>query len=203
MTAQLNAISCSSSDCLAVGSGVITGDSPLAIAVAVVRGAFGATFEVKAPEGSSGIATLLYGVSCTAPTTCTAVGLCGPGSTYLATAWAASDVNGTWRAPAAVQTPLAGAISVLNGVWCRDTGGLTPSLVPNCVAVGSYQDGSSQDAPMYVDQGAGTWGTATKLGTPQGDGAAAPKAVACSPGGVCTAVGGAAHDGIVAQSTDG
>ena len=129
-TAQLNAISCSSSGCLAVGSGVVTGDSPEAIATAAVNGAFGPAFVVKAPAGSSGIATLLYGVSCTSPATCTAVGSYDPSSTYLATAWAANEVNGTWKTPVTVQTPLAGAISVLSGTWAATPVGWSRRCCP-------------------------------------------------------------------------
>jgi hypothetical protein len=70
------------------------------------------------------------------------------------------------------------------------------------VAVGSYVDSAGVTVPMYVDETDGHWAQGVEIAIPAGDGGASLDGVACSPGGVCAAVGTAHNgDGIVALST--
>ncbi len=117
----------------------------------------------------------------------------------------ASEVDGAWKPSVQIELPANEAddqISSLVGIWCYNVGGQLPELGANCVAVGSYTDSTGTTRPMYVDESDGHWAQAVEVGVPAGDGGATLNGVACSPGGVCAAVGATQHgDGIIALST--
>jgi hypothetical protein len=113
--------------------------------------------------------------------------------TNVNSAMVASEVDGVWK-PSVYIDPPEGTSATLTGVSCLSAG--------NCVAVGSYTDGSGATVPMYVDETGGHWAQAVELAVPAGDGSATLDGVACSHGGVCAAVGATQHGtGIVALST--
>ncbi len=202
----LDAVSCAGTSCLAVGEYDKSFYVKPGMAVAESGGHFQRAVEVKAPASNpTFIETTLSGVSCTGPATCAISGsYLNPKGDFVQ-AMVASEVDGAWQPSVPVELPANAAgdgVSSLNGIWCYDVGGVVTQLAAHCVAVGSYPDNGGVTRPMYVDETDGHWAQAVELNVPAGDGGADLDAVACSPGGVCAAVGATEHgDGIVAFST--
>ncbi|HXR22081.1 MAG TPA: VWD domain-containing protein [Acidimicrobiales bacterium] len=203
---RLNAVSCAGTWCLAAGEYSKSFYVRPGMAVAESGGHFRPAVQVKAPASNpTFIETTLSGVSCSGPGTCAISGsYLNPKSDFVQ-AMVASEVNGAWQTSVGIELPAnadATGTSSLNGIWCHDVGGLAPQLAPNCVAVGSYVDNAGVTRPMYVDESDSHWAQAVELAVPAGDGSVTLYGVACSPGGVCAAVGDTQHgDGIVALST--
>ncbi len=136
----------------------------------------GTSWKLHSTPGPAGTTTSqLSSVSCTSPTTCTAVGYyLSPGDTLLAESW-----NGTSWKIEPVTNPAGDSGGLLAGVSCRSAG--------DCLAVGSYNDGS-RDVSLSEFWNGTRW---TAHGTPP-----LPQAkqtgltsVSCTAGGQCTAVG--------------
>ncbi|HTW08321.1 MAG TPA: RHS repeat-associated core domain-containing protein [Acidimicrobiales bacterium] len=202
----LNAVSCAGTGCLAVGGYEKSFYVHPGMAVAESGGHLQRAVEVVPPASDpTFVETTLSGVSCTGPATCAIAGTYRDPTGGVVQAMVASEVDGAWRPSVPVKLPANGSgagASSLNGIWCHNVGGLVPQLAPNCVAVGSYSDNAGVTRPMYVDDTDGHWAQAVELAVPAADGSASLNGVACSPGGVCAAVGTTQHgDGIVALST--
>ncbi len=123
---------------------------------------------------------------------CASVGNCVGVGTYViasnvAVSMRAAEVDGTWQPAVAVAAPSPGTPqsgAALNGVSCRDS--------EDCVAVGSFTDGSGTTQPMTVSEVAGTWQAAVEAQSPSdrlADGPSVLHAVTCPGTGTCTAVG--------------
>jgi len=202
----LNAVSCAGTGCLAVGEYSKSFYVKPGMAVAESGGHLQPAVQVKAPATDPNfIETTLSGVSCTGPATCAIAGTYRDPKTGEGSAMVASEVDGAWKPSVQIELPANEAddqISSLVGIWCYNVGGQLPELGANCVAVGSYTDSTGTTRPMYVDESDGHWAQAVEVGVPAGDGGATLNGVACSPGGVCAAVGATQHgDGIIALST--
>jgi hypothetical protein len=117
--------------------------------------------EVPAPGGYG----TLYGVSCTSPTDCTAVGDDGNGKPAYVT-----ESAGSWGPVTEI-----GGFGVLFGVSC--------TAAMDCTAVGYDTLG-----PIYATEAAGTWGPATQIPSPKGVYQLA--SVSCTSATSCIAVGG-------------
>ena len=172
-------VSCiSASDCIAVGSGdnTVTSQVPLAERW---DGTSWSVQPVPVPAGTTH--SFFQGVSCTSASACTAVGHYDNASGKeftLAEAW-----NGTsWSIQ---PTPNRGiGIAALAGVSCTAPGA--------CTAVGFYDTRSGLVLPLAEVWNGTSW-SVQPVPNPQGSTATFLNGVACSPAGVCTAVGGRTH----------
>jgi hypothetical protein len=172
----LNAVSCTGPhDCTAVGiaRGVSGNLSPL---VERWNGTSWTMVTSAVPAGSTDAE--LYGVSCTGPSTCTAVGQYANGSSYqtLVEAW-----NGSGFVAVASPDATTSAQNLLQSVSCAALG--------HCTAVGAYFDGASQRSLIETETH-GVWslpppttGSPTNFAFLYG--------VSCPTAASCTAVGGA------------
>ncbi len=125
----------------------------------------------------------LTGVSCTAPTDCTAVG------NDLSTdePFAVVESDGTWAPPA--------TIDVTGGASLSEVSCTSPT---DCTAVG--QGTAAGDVPLAITETSGVWGTATTFSSA---GAGSFTSVSCDDAGSCTAVGTDGGSGVVAVDTAG
>ncbi len=210
--AALAAIACpAASRCAAAGGyGAADGgqDALLDTGSGTGKGTAWRAVTVPLPAGaaSGGAASAgLTALACPSPAACTAAGFysttSGSQRGLLVTGSIAGSVTGTgtgtgtgagagsgaaWRAVAAPLPPGASATAPqvsLNAVAC-------PSAA-SCVAAGQYTDGAGHGQPLLVT-GSGTAWHAVAVPLPAGhaaDPAAELTAVACAPGGSCTAAG--------------
>jgi hypothetical protein len=133
---------------------------------------------------------LLTAVSCPDAGDCVAVGSYWDTSNHSQDLML-SDTNGTWTAHKADLSKLPSVASnpyaYLSAVSCPSTG--------NCIAVGTYSDGSSRTQALAVGESAGTWSPAGKVTLPSNadtvgaNSDTALNAVSCSSAGNCAAVG--------------
>jgi Putative Ig domain len=129
-------------------------------------------------------------VACTSAANCVGVGdYTDAGGNVQA--MVASESSGTWDTPSEVTLPTGAytgdqfiQFGRLNSVTCASPG--------NCVAVGSYVDGSNHGQAMVATETAGSWDQASEITVP-GDANANPdgilNAVSCTSGGNCVAAG--------------
>ena len=174
---ELSGVSCTSANqCIAVG---FSYGSP-GIETTLAEAWNGTSWSIQpSPNPSGSPESVLYGVSCTSASACTAVGYytnsAGTDVT-LAEAW-----NGTSWSIEATPDPSGAQESYLIGVSCTTAGA--------CTAVGEYNDSSNAEFAM-----AETWnGTSWSIeATPEPPGAEGSlfNSVACNSNGTCTAVGG-------------
>jgi hypothetical protein len=128
------------------------------------------------------------------PVSCTPMGNCSAGGTYVGSSshatqpFVVSKVNGTWNT--AIRMP---GITALDpngyGTWISS---MSCGSAGNCSAGGSYHDGSGAEQVFVINQVNGTWRTARQLpGTAaiNTGGAADVYAVSCASAGNCSAVG--------------
>lgn len=140
----LQGVSCvSATDCVAVGSGINMG-GPAVPAWAEEWN--GSTWTIQTTP-SIGIPTDLNGVSCTGPSACTAVGSLSNGNvttSSLVEVW-----NGSAWSTVPTLRPVGAIDSSLNGVSCT-----TPT---DCVAVGSWSNGTGSDSLVEIWNGLAWW----------------------------------------------
>ena|GEM_PF-1700586 len=108
----------------------------------------------------------LNAISCTAATTCVAVG-----TDVLGKPFADAEITGTWS----TSVSLSSSTAAMNGVSCFDG--------THCTAVGNETGGQ----PTYATETSGTWAALTDISLPGGSGAFT--GVSCSATNNCTAVG--------------
>ena len=149
------------------------------LGTADVAGATGPGWKIQStpnPAGATG--SLLYGVSCTAATTCTAVGDYQNSSgthVTLAERW-----DGTTWAIQTTPNPSGAIASYLRGVSC--------TAATACTAVGHYYDSSGTDLTLAERWNGSSW---TIQPTPNPSGATYSRlyGVSCTAATDCTAVG--------------
>jgi hypothetical protein len=125
---------------------------------------------VAAPAGSD-----FNAVSCTSPTSCTAVGQEGGG---LGAPIYATETHGAWATAKAIAVP--GGIGTLNAVSCASA--------LDCTAVGASRTAKSANVqPIYVTETNGVWGKVKEIASPLGGGSFS--GVSCTSATHCTAVG--------------
>jgi hypothetical protein len=143
------------------------------------------------PSGATGAAEL-NSVSCVSPANCVAVGsfvyfhpVLVAASVTNVQALVANETDGVWGPASELQLP-SGAYTgdaqygVLESVACTSA--------ENCVAVGSYLDGSEDSQAMIAVESNGVWGQAIEPALPTHT-IAALSSVSCSGAGVCVAGG--------------
>jgi len=141
----------------------------LAAASAAPAPAAAAVWSITPGLAAGGV---LSGVSCTAPTVCTAVG--SSGGATLAEHW-----NGTTWSPQPTPNPSGATSSVLSGVSC------TSATTTTCTAVGSYVNSSGVQQTL-----AERWnGTGWAIQATPNQGTSVLSGVSCTSATACTAVG--------------
>jgi hypothetical protein len=174
---ELSGISCTSaSACIAVGFSY--GGSGIEVTLAEVWN--GTSWSIQPTPNPSGAPEgVLYGVSCTSASACTAVGYYTDSSgtdVTLAEAW-----NGTSWSIETTPDPSSAQESYLIGVSCISASA--------CTAVGEYNDSSNAEFALAEAWNGTSWSTES---TPDPSGAEGSlfNGVACNSDGTCTAVGG-------------
>jgi hypothetical protein len=182
------AVSCASLSSCAVSGGYLdtAGDGQPLVATQA-RGRWGRAREVVLPPDAEAAHqnAAAFGVGCTGPGTCVAVG--DYGTTAGEDAFIAPEVAGTWRQAFAPQLP-ANAVqnAGLQGVSCHGVG--------SCTAVGTYETNTVPDQieGLAVTEVHGRWQRGVEITPPAG--AARPNwlellSVFCASAGSCAAVG--------------
>jgi hypothetical protein len=174
-TPTLNGVSCpSSTTCLAVGSYYSTTfQLPYALRW---NGSTWSYMSVPTPSGAQ--YTILQGVSCASTTACTAVGVSFNGSS-VASALAERWDGTSWTIEAGT-VPSGATQSDLNGVSCRST--------TSCIAVGTYNTGSTLPSPLAESWNGTTW-TILSAAAPSDADDTFLQGVSCSASNACSAVG--------------
>lgn len=168
---QLYGVSCTSAtSCIAVGSYEDKAQSVSALSEAW-NGTNWSIQTIPAPKGSAG--TALYGVSCTAPSACTAVGD-GPGGYALVEAY-----HRSWRVQKS-PSPSPG-IDYLAGVSCP-----SPSV---CLAAGDAQESATSASPFAEQRSGPARWSVEQTPTPPGAQETLLESISCSSDTACTAVG--------------
>jgi hypothetical protein len=130
----------------------------------------------------------LYGVSCTGPGSCEAVGLYAARSGIVP--MAVTESGGKWararqiRQPSNAGAGIFGPVAVLSSVSCERAG--------SCTAIGSYTNKLGAEKMMGVTESGGRWERATQIRLPSGADPASVNglaSVSCTGAGSCTAVG--------------
>jgi hypothetical protein len=171
-SAFLSGVSCTdATDCTAVGSD----GNGQPIYVTDSGGSWGTVTEVPDSTDSG----TFEGVSCTDATDCTAVGSDGNEQPIYVT-----ESGGTWGN--GTEVPSSAGRGSFQSVSCTDA--------TDCTAVGAVQHVVSEhplrenEAPFYVTESGGTWGTATEIpSSPSGSGQF--DGVSCTDATDCTAIG--------------
>jgi hypothetical protein len=127
------------------------------------HGRWGRAREVVLPADARAVAQLAqaFGVSCTGPGTCVAVGNYGPADGQ--DAFIAPEVAGAWRRAFAPQLPSNAVVNaVLLGVSCHGAG--------SCTAVGTYQTNTVPDQieGLAVSEVRGRWQRGAEIRPPAG-----------------------------------
>jgi hypothetical protein len=130
------------------------------------------SIQLPPPPLRPGAVTVLTGVSCTAPTTCTAVG-----RFYSTIGWSAARWDGTSWTTYTPPSPLAPA---LTGVSCA-----SPT---SCIAVGNHGANGGPTALLAETWDGSRWSVPA---TPSPTGASNLAGVSCASATACTAVGSA------------
>jgi hypothetical protein len=203
--AFLESVSCwSAGNCVGVGSyyddETQTAEQPMYATES--NGVWGTAVELTLPsnhdtnDGSSDDQnSALYGVSCTGPNQCVAVGFYRDNaSPFNLQALIATDNAGSWSSTEA-QLPSTGpyaaettsGVAALNAVDCTSSG--------NCVAVGQYEDSSGLFHSMIDTESANAWQTAQPVTLPGNATSAIDDqttdlwGISCPSAGNCDAVG--------------
>jgi hypothetical protein len=173
---QLAAAACASASfCVAVGNASNgSGDS-----TTLIEQWDGTTWTiVDSPNAQSAGQNQLYGVSCVGPTSCMAVGVSGPGSTFvdpLAEQW-----NGqSWMLVTPLNPPASPATQ-LNAVSCASA--------TSCMAVGYSKDGSNNRIALAEQWNGTSWALSPTM-SPSGSLASQLNAVDCVTTQWCMAAG--------------
>ncbi len=181
-SAQLNAVSCTASTaCTAVGS--YTNAASRQVPLAEEWNGTAWAIRSTSPP-SAAVSSQLNGVSCTTPTTCTAVGSstnATPTEVPLVEVW-----NGTVWAAQSAALPSGSVASQLNGVSC--------STSTACTAVGSYYRNDPSLAVTLAEK----WNGTKWVVQPSANGTigGSLSGVSCVRANACTAVGQASDYGF-------
>jgi hypothetical protein len=173
---DLSGVACTSANaCTAVGDYVDSSDTPVTLAETWN----GTSWSIQSTPNASGSQdSVLYGVSCTSGSACTAVGEYDNSSgteVTLAEAW-----NGSSWSIETTPDPAGAQQSYLTGVSCTSASA--------CTAVGQFYDSSDVGFALAEAWNGTSWSIET---TPDPSGAQESSftAVACNSDGTCTAVG--------------
>jgi hypothetical protein len=192
-TTFVNGLACPSAGyCVAVGSYHTSAGTPYGFTATGSDGRWARARPLTPPGGSRGIADI-FGVTCTGPGACVAVGdaISGTGRRLPAVV---TESGGTWGRAAFLSPPrnfARGRLadSELSSVACSSAG--------SCLAVGTYAVRSGLLAwPMAAVESGGRWQRALQIPLPadasqnKGTGGGGLLAASCAPGGPCLAVGG-------------
>jgi len=201
---RLASVSCpASGSCAAVGGFFDSNEDLRPMVVSETAGSWAAAKEPTLPGNASSFGDdELFGVSCTAPGDCTAVGHYGmlTGEGALIT----SESSGSWNNAVDLSLPANAQVSGrLMGVSCPTTG--------NCAAVGSYITTGNRTGALAATESGGVWGTGVAISPPANKSATSEPtlaAVSCTAAGECTAVGGyltntSEQEGMVAREVAG
>jgi hypothetical protein len=180
----LSSVACvSSRDCIAVGSYTTSSGVPVTLAERFDGTSWKVT-ETPNPKGATG--SYLDGVTCTGPTSCTAVGYYR-GSGAILYPSLAEHWNGTaWKLMTTPNAKNAVGGSILNAIACSSS--------TSCTAVGY----SSSDAGHFtlVEQLKGTTWKVVRSRNPSGSTGNFLNSVACPSAESCTAVGYQTQGGV-------
>jgi hypothetical protein len=186
----VSSVSCTSAgNCSAVGSYRNEAGRPEGLLLTETLGYWESGLEAVLPPGAAVADQLvdLNSVSCSSAGNCSAVG------TYYDSSGAEglllTETAGNWAAGIEATLPANAAVANqqvrLNSVSCTSAG--------NCIAVGSYSDGSDAQA-LLLAQTAGNWENGVEAALPANAAATGQAAglssVSCGSAGNCSAVGG-------------
>jgi hypothetical protein len=182
--AELDDVGCPSGTCVAVGSYQTGHDVNQGMAVVKSKGNWGRATETRLPANAKSKDAFLSHVTCSAPSSCLAVGGYSTRSGRQA-AMADTLSKGGWRRAIQVAGPARARSADFFGVSCS---------AASCLAVGSYLDSSGATRGLSVLESHGKWGSAAEVRPPAGAAAGSRHftlllAVACLNGGTCTAAG--------------
>jgi hypothetical protein len=185
---EYNEISCSSvGNCAAGGFYTDSAAHLQAFTVSEVSGVWGSAAELPGiATMNAGGASAVFGVSCTASGSCSAVGNYTDGSSNEQ-AFVVDEVGGTWGS--IQEAPGSSALNVAGGANLNDVSCTSPG---NCDAGGFYSDTANSSQALVIDEVDGTWGSAQEApGTAalNAQGTASVLATSCSTYGNCTAGG--------------
>jgi hypothetical protein len=186
-TAVVSSVSCSSAgNCTAGGTYTDAAFFVQAFVVDETNGVWGTAIEVPGMsalnKGNANVAS----ISCASDGNCTAGGLYHDTS-KKAHAYVVDKTSGTWGT--AVEVPGLPTLNIgnqaqINSISCSTAG--------NCLAGGSYTDGSAHQQAFVSAETAGTWGTPIEVpgtGTLNSGNLAAVRSVSCPSDGNCSAAG--------------
>ena len=188
--ADVDSLACTAAgSCVAVGEyGYGSGAHDQAFIATASNGKWARARTAALPANSAASPdAALYGVHCTGPGSCVAVGF------YLDKAdrdqlMAVAESKGRWGKALAVAPPPNAAAPDDAAFLC----GLACARVGYCSAVGGYLDTSDHQQALAVTESKGRWGRATEIRLPS-NAAKEPDAdlnsVVCSRSGTCQAVG--------------
>lgn len=197
---ELESVSCPvDGSCSVVGIYLDSGNSYEGLLVAETAGAWQPATEATLPDNASTDNSpgnpaqydlYLNSVSCAAAGSCTAVGSYDATSADDVEALTLSETGGAWADAPETAAPADAASDpndALDSVACLSAG--------NCVAAGTYETTSGDNATLIDQQVAGTWSSPADVVqfTPYDDYEGDFMGVSCAPGGYC-AVGGFTQD---------
>jgi hypothetical protein len=197
--AQLDAISCpTASACVAVGGYLDSAGNEQAMSSTLSGSIFSQAVEVAAPSNAAADPqAFLYGVSCTSPSVCFAVGSYVD-STSDNQAMFSRSSNSAFTQAAEVTAPVGAATdpsATLDDVSCPATG--------VCYAVGGYTDTSSRGEAMASSLSGSAFSQAVTVTAPSSSGfdpEADLDAVSCATATSCVAVGGFVDSALHVQA---
>lgn len=174
----LTAIQCSGvGNCEAVGrfaNGPSGSTTPMA--ASETNGVWSSASALGQPaNGSSQVSAWLTGLSCTSPSSCSAVGTYYDGQSQ-ADPMVATEVNGTWSTPS--ELLIASGYTPVQGLWSISC------TSASCTAAGPIASGTNDLAGVASESG-GTWSSASPVSTTPGT---AIYGISCTTSG-CIAVG--------------
>lgn len=179
-TGQFNSVSCVTGQCIAVGGAINSAGQGISLAQKHTSGTTWSAMTVANPSGD--FATELDSVSCTATTSCVALGYSEASTTgNISQTW-----NGTsWSSPAFLPNASSGASPDLSQISCWAAG--------SCVAVGDIpaSSGTVSQVPSVAVRSGSTWKVYALSNPVSGAEADYLTGVSCpaSASGKCMAVG--------------
>ena len=185
---QINGIACPrAGDCVAVGGYLTSAGSGLAFLATQTSGRWDRARQPLLPaDAATQPDAGLYGISCTAPGWCEAVGTYTD-SAQLTEAIVVTESGGHWQRAVSVAMPPDAAADpggLLDGIACWSAG--------NCAAIGQYELPGGVTVAAAVTQSDGRWGRVIQLAAPVRGSAVSYASllfVSCTHVGWCTATG--------------
>jgi hypothetical protein len=187
--AEVISVSCATAGNCSAGGWYTDSTATQAFVVNETNGTWGtaATVPGLAALNTGGLAQI-SAIQCGSPGNCSAGGIYLD-STFNNQPFLVTETGGTWGSAAGVP----GISALEQGIPGASIGALACDAVGDCSAGGFYADSSSHRQAYVVSETGGTWGTAEEVpgsATLNAGGQAAIGAMACAPGGLCSAVGG-------------